>query len=206
MKSQIFSERLKKIFPSPPASMHATGGSVFTMAALSVAANRFLYGLLYPLIARYKETAPPEDVSVGVLSRFQSALGCRVYPSREDDFSARFSNGMKLCQGLRDCAGIGIVDVRACDRPVFNRFPLMCYDQDMRQRIQDALWRSGIESSRMYLRPLHHMFKLGYSPEAFPHAVMLAERLLTVPVHQRVTANDIDTMITCIRVVTRSTI
>lgn len=201
--AHIFSEALQKLFPECLPVQKSGFSAFLTLIALSLAANRLFYGLMHPLLSRFKETAPPSDIIVGALSGFQAALGTVVYRAGEHTFEDRLSNARTFIQGLSGCPGITVPYFRVQDRPALNRFPLLCENADMRFRIKEALWRAGIETSEMYMRPLHHMFRLGYPSEAFPHARALAERLLTLPVHPRVTKGDIDTMITAIKKIAR---
>lgn len=165
----------------------------------NIASNPYVYGAMYPLIARFKENAPPEDIDVGLLTNFQAALGLVLMKRREGLFARRRENGMKLINRLKDIKGVMVPVISPENSPVFNRLPIVFEDANMRTRSECLLWRRGIESSRMYLRPLHHMFDLGYGQSEFPHANYFAQRLLTLPVHQDVTDEHIDIMIGAIK-------
>jgi len=49
----------------------------------------------------------------------------------------------------------------------------------------------------MYLRPVHHLYDLGYDmqEELFPNALYIAERLLTLPSHPYLDDNSIKKII-----------
>ena len=81
----------------------------------------------------------------------------------------------------------------------FNRFPVVFKELNAREKVENALYERGIITSRMYLRPLHHIFDLGYAEHDFPNAVYLAERLLTLPSHPFVDERCLDTIIDVIR-------
>jgi dTDP-4-amino-4,6-dideoxygalactose transaminase len=55
----------------------------------------------------------------------------------------------------------------------------------------------------MYLRPLHHMFDLGYAKEDFPNACYVAQRLLALPVHPSVSREELLRAVDIIRGATR---
>ena len=167
--------------------------------AFSVAGNPLVYGLGFGLISRFKETAPPKDFSVKKMGPLQAALGLRLMERMESLFSLRHRNGTSLIGGLRGIDGIILPEIPDKTRYVFNRLPVIFKDAGRREAAERMLWENGIESSRMYLRPLHHMFDLGYDKKDFPKAVYCAERLLTLPTHPFVHDGDIDKMINAIK-------
>ncbi|RLI00750.1 transcriptional regulator, partial [Candidatus Bathyarchaeota archaeon] len=61
------------------------------------------------------------------------------------------------------------------------------------------LWKVGIETSSMYIKPLHHIFDLGYRKEEFPNACYFAQHLLTLPTHPIMTERQLDKIIEIIR-------
>ncbi|HPM42232.1 MAG TPA: DegT/DnrJ/EryC1/StrS family aminotransferase [Candidatus Omnitrophota bacterium] len=160
---------------------------VIKSLAFTFASNPRVYGMFYSVVSRFKETMPPEDVYVGTPSNFQTALGAILMNKEEGIFAKRRDNGMKLISALKDIKGILLPVISSGNSPVFNRMPVVFEDAGMLTRAERLLWAKGIESSRMYIRPLHHMFDLGYCGSDFPHANYFVQRLLTLPVHQAVT-------------------
>jgi len=144
-------------------------------------------------------TSPPHDIFVRALGNFQSALGLRGMLMAEQTFMQRHRNGMALMQRLSGIAGIRLPHIASNSFAVFNRFPVIVEDINRVAYVQNKLWQNGIESSRMYERPLHHMFELGYGRNDFPNARFLAQRLLTLPVHPGVTRRHIGIMIDALR-------
>jgi dTDP-4-amino-4,6-dideoxygalactose transaminase len=69
--------------------------------------------------------------------------------------------------------------------------------------IRASLLERGIDTARMYERPVHHIYDLGYrrSPDPFPVATSVAERLVVLPTHPLVTEADARTIIDTIRTV-----
>jgi dTDP-4-amino-4,6-dideoxygalactose transaminase len=163
--------------------------------AFSIAANPYVYGPGYSIISRFKEGSPPNDIRIRKMGSFHATLGYRLV-SRMDLFARkRYENGMYLLNGLRAVDGIALPKIPPGDRPAFNRIPIIFKDLLARERVEYMLVRSGIESSRMYLRALHHMFDLGYDTADFPNARYLAERLLTLPAYPRLKKRDLDRII-----------
>ena len=104
-----------------------------------------------------------------------------------------------VLEGLRNAPGIILPKISSLTKPVFNRLPLLFEDTNRLSSMQHKLWAQGIETSRMYLRPLHHVFKLGYAKNDFPNAVYVASHLLTLPIHPGLSYIDIQRMINIIR-------
>jgi dTDP-4-amino-4,6-dideoxygalactose transaminase len=73
----------------------------------------------------------------------------------------------------------------------YNQFPIILEDPRKVEIIQRELWKEGIETTRQYLKPLHHYFDLGYTEEAFPVAQKVAQGLFLFPTHYGVGKQDI---------------
>ncbi len=163
--------------------------------AFSASTNPYVYGPAYAVVSRFKESFPPDDIAPERMSNFQIALGGRLMWRLGRLTDKRYENGMYLLKGLAGLSGVIIPKIHDRDRPAFGRLPIIFKNTDKRALAEEMLSRSGIESSRMYLRPLHHMFDLGYNASDFPNAIYLAERLLTIPVYSKLKKRDLDLMI-----------
>ncbi|MCG2703541.1 MAG: DegT/DnrJ/EryC1/StrS family aminotransferase [Candidatus Omnitrophica bacterium] len=169
------------------------------MLAMSVVVNPRLYGAIYPMLCRFKEVSPPHDFSVKRYTDVQAQVALDLLRQADASAAKRVYNGMRLIAGLKDSDALIVPDIPAHTKPAFNRFPVVFKDADKRSRAEKALWRHGFETSRMYMRPLHMMFDLGYAKAGFPNAEYLAERLLTLPVHLLLTESDLKKIIDTIR-------
>lgn len=178
-------------------------GDALRSAACVAASDPRVYGALFPLAARFKETAPPDDISIGRMTNVQAALGLFLMRRKEELFRRRHENGAALIRGLQEVKGVFIPVTPPENRAVYNRLPVVFEDAAMRTEAERVLWRRGVETSRMYIRPLHHMFDLGYPESAFPHACYVAQRLLTLPTHPNMTNGHIDTIVGAVRDVLR---
>lgn len=167
--------------------------------AFSLAINPLIYGPFFSFVFHFKDTTPPRDFAVRKMSNFQAGLGLKIMEGAEVVFSKRCQNGLFLINALKDTKGIILPKIHDSAHFVFTRFPILFEDQGKRERIEKRLWRRGIESSRMYLRPLHLMFDLGYKKEDFPNANYFAERLVTLPVHPLVRKEDLERMVEAIK-------
>lgn len=171
----------------------------FRMLAIALATNRITYGLGYSIISRFKETMPPKDFTVGSLTDFQTALGIRLLKRIEALSVKRYNNGAYIIKSLKGLTSLMVPKLTDGTRPAFNRLPILFRDVDVLKRAEDALGKNGIETSRMYLQPLHHMFDLGYDRKLFPNANYLAGHLLALPVHPAVKKRELDRMIAIVK-------
>lgn len=74
---------------------------------------------------------------------------------------------------------------------MFLRLPVLAPDESMRDAWVAALQRDGVGAGKMYGRTLAERFpELGESPQAYPGALALARRLLTLPTHHYVADSD----------------
>jgi dTDP-4-amino-4,6-dideoxygalactose transaminase len=196
-------ETAKKIsFAIAKWSRPRRGASFKTWAksfGVALAFDPNMYGMVRGVASRFKENDVPGRVSTGKMGALRAALGERLWGRRELSFRVRHDNGEALRQGLSGADGLRLPSWGASSWPVFNRFPVLIDDPLRIERVEKALLNQGIETSRLYGRPLHHIFDLGYPKGAFGNAVYVAHHLLTLPVHARVTARDVDIMINVIK-------
>ena len=161
--------------------------------------RQLLYGLASRLAQRFRETVPPKDIPLETITDFEASLGAGLIERSGEFFSRRRANGMFLLEGLTNTPRIRLPRFSGQDRPAFNRLPVVFEDLGALAKVEKELWRQGIESSRMYRKPLHHMFDLGYDSKEFPEACFLAEHLLTLPVHPQCSRGQLERIITVIK-------
>ncbi len=196
----VFFKKLSRpAVPLPCPGLPQVAAGVLKMYALSLAMNPWLYGIFYSLISRFKDTAPPPDVRCMHYTAGQAGVAESLLRHITLWSNQRYANGMAIINGLRGMPELILPAIPADTQPAFNRLPLVFRDPDRRERVERNLRKAGIETSRMYEKPLHHMFDLGYARDNFPNAVYLAGHLLTLPVHPLLRSPEIDKMITVIR-------
>lgn len=164
-------------------------------AAFYAAARPFVYGAAYALISRFKESAPPLGVCPADMADLSVRLGERLLPRCGELWRARYERGNVLLKGLSGIHGLRLPQIPPGSRPAFNRFPVMFDDPVAAEAARRRLWRAGIESSRMYLEPLHRMFDPGAAADSFPNARRLAAGMLALPCHPGCSLADMETMV-----------
>lgn len=167
----------------------------FKTMAISLAVKPFVYGLCYGLISQFKENSPPGDILLGEFTNFQASLGISLLGAMEGLFKKRYLHGQMILQRLKDRPGIIVPQIPINSEPAFNRLPVVFEDIKRKEDVEEKLWHAGIETSRMYLKPLHYIFDLGYKSEDFPNAVYFARHLVTLPVHPSVEEKDLNRMV-----------
>jgi len=188
---QALEDKISKL-PSLAFSRRLALGIKFS--AMALAFRPYFYGLFHPLIAHFKDNAVERYFDEARYTFFQAGI-CRSLLKRSEVFLKRRSeNGFELMTSLEGIEGIVLPKISTRCRPIFNRMPVILKDRTLLETVACQLEKAGIETSRFYLKALHHIFDLGYEKEDFPNAVYLAERLLTLPVHPLVRQKDIEAM------------
>lgn len=149
--------------------------------AFCLSKNRFFYNLLLPLIEKMRDTKPPVCITEELLSSWQCLLGAgRIYRA-EDKMKKRFELAKKYLLLLKDVDGLELPEVK--NGSLVNRFPLLIKDKTRVEEIRLKLRKEGIESSRMYYKPVHLAYSLASRPGEFKNAEYAAKRLLVLPCH-----------------------
>ena len=149
-----------------PGALH-TASLAFKSLALALSFNPYFYGLLFPFISCFKDNRVALDFETRSFSLFQSGLGYSLLRKYQGLLKRRSENGTRLLSGLKDVEGIILPRISEKIYPVFNRLPIVFKDETKIKAVLRELDEAGIESSRLYLRPLHHIFDLGYKRKIF---------------------------------------
>lgn len=166
---------------------------------LSWIIHPIIYGSLYFIVERFKETTPPEAIDLKKYTGLQANLAMSLIKDIKVESKQRYENGMRLITALSSEKQLLFPQILENSKPAFNRLPIVFRDLRKRERVELQLKQAGIETSRMYLKPLHHMFDLNYQWGNFPNSVYLAGHLLTIPCHPLLKQSDIDKIIKIIK-------
>ena len=109
----------------------------------------------------------------------------------------RGKNGARLIDALESFDSLMTPQIIDGAEPVFNHLPVVFKNRESIEPIRVALWRKGIDTARMYERPIHRIYDLGYDGEQdpFPNATYVAERLVTLPTHPYLKDRDLENII-----------
>lgn len=169
-------------------------GYLIKLIVVSQIVKPWIYGPFHPLVEPFKSRDIHYTFDTHAYTGLQAGVGLELLESLEGFSRTRYENGMTLAKGLEGIPGITIPKIRDGIWPAFNQFPLVIEDATKIAPLISSLWNNGIETTRLYLKPMHRIFDLGYpeGPDPFPVASWLAEGLLLIPTHPYMTKRDIE--------------
>ncbi len=169
------------------------------VVAISHLINPSVYAILEPFLRPFKSRSLHHSFECFSQTRFQEKLGTLLLHRIDGIIRQRVENGDLLYKGLREVDGILFHNNREEVKIAYNQFPIVFQDPAKVETIQRKLWKAGIETTRQYLKPLHHHFDLGYKEREFPIAQKVSQGLLLFPTHYGVGRKDIERGIDIIR-------
>jgi dTDP-4-amino-4,6-dideoxygalactose transaminase len=172
-----------------------------TLALMTGAVRPEIYGPLYRLIAPFKSTSLHDHFEPTGGSPLIARLGMGQLSSLEEQVAARRRNGDALYRELSGLDGVSLPRIPDTARPSYNHLPIVVDEPGVLSKIQRTLFERGVDTARMYLKPIHRIYDLGYplAPDPFPAASRIAEGLMVLPTHPGVREGDVETMIQTIR-------
>jgi len=172
-----------------------------TLALMAGAVRPEIYGPLYRLIAPFKSTSLHDHFEPTGGSPLIARLGMEQLSSLEEQVMARRRNGDALYRELSGLEGVTLPRIPDTALPSYNHLPIVVDEPGMLARIQRALFERGVDTARMYLKPIHRIYDLGYplDTDPFPSASRIAEGLMVLPTHPGVREKDVEIMIQTIQ-------
>jgi len=196
-------ERIRAVVRTlPPRSLAYRIAVPAVLAAFSLAMRPWFYGAFYPFIARFKSTEVHEKFYPTVYNGFMAAVGNALLPHLDRWNERRIENGRFISHALEGDDGLTIPGAIEGAEPVYNHVPVVFRDIGRLEKTQKMLFERGIDTGRMYERPIHHIYdRLGYErePDPFPEAAYIAPRILTLPTHPYLTRKSVETMVEVVR-------
>jgi len=121
------------------------------------------------------------------ISNFQAALDLRIFPKKfERHMKIREKNAKILEEELDNINGITLIEkIPGTTKVHYIRYPILI-DKKKRDQVITELRKQGIEASPMYV--VHGM---RVDPNKFPGAAKVADEILTLPCHPKVTEEDL---------------
>ena len=127
------------------------------------------------------------------LSSAQAATGSALLPRLDKINNRRRETALRLAAAVEKSSAVQVLTVEAEAEPIYLRLPLLAESEQVRERLFNLMWASGIGAGRMYEKTLPEIFDRG-SQARYPGAEAFARRLLTLPTHYHVSENDIQIM------------
>ncbi len=172
------------------------------LAAFSLSMRPWFYGTFYPIVARFKSTTLHESFHPSQFTRYGAAVSKDLLRSLDKWVAERRTVGLAVLDGLAGDDGLILPRIIEGASPSFNHVPIVFREEERLHEAQRILWDHGIDTARMYERPVHHIYReLGYrlDPEPFPGAAFVAPRLITLPSHPYIGPGDVKIMIDAVR-------
>lgn len=175
------------------------------LAAFTLAMRPGIYGALYPLISRFKSTRVHDEFHPCRYTDFQAAVALPQIPRLDMILAARIELGRFMYEALKDYDWLILPRIVPRSMPIYNHLPVVFKDKHRLKRAEELLWKAGIDTARMYKRPIHRIYDLAYpeKPDPFPAATFIAKRLLTLPSHPYMSRFDAERIIEVFRRIAR---
>lgn len=122
-----------------------------------------------------------------------------------DEFTkARQRNARLLNEGLKDIKGLVTPSVKSGRSHVYHQYTIRLTPEFplSREAFMEQLKERGVGSGVYYPQPLHyipHIAAYGFNKGDFPNAELAAQQVISLPVHPRVSEQDIKTIVNAIR-------
>ena len=130
------------------------------------------------------------------LDSLQAVVGNRLIDEVHPITDARIANAKRLDEGLADLGEYVVIPPRSPDvKQVFHTYVIQASDRDS---LNSYLMEQGIDAKVHYPIPLHLQPAagyLGYKPGDFPVCEEHCKTILSLPVHQHLTSEQINYMI-----------
>lgn len=142
--------------------------------------------------------APYEYADLGYnyrMSDLHGAIAVEQLKKVEEFTKKRQENARKLNDALAGVAGIKIPTISENRSHVYHQYTILLDKDIQRDQFIASLRDKGVGAGIYYPKPLHtypHIAKLGYKVGDFPVAENLAARVVSLPVHPKVTDEDIE--------------
>ncbi|MDN2566084.1 DegT/DnrJ/EryC1/StrS aminotransferase family protein [Aquibium sp. A9E412] len=182
-------------YPAKPLGCYGDGGAMMTDDA-------DLAEVLRSIAFHGKGNGQYDNVRVGLNSRLdtlQAAILIEKLAILPDEMERREAVARRYIAGLGDVARVPRVP--AGSRSAWAQFAIECEDRD---RLRAGLAEAGIPSVVYYEKPLHLQRAYAHCPRA-PHGLPVSEglsaRILCLPMHPYLAADDQDRIIEAVRAV-----
>lgn len=134
------------------------------------------------------------------MTDMQAAIGVEQLKKLSDWTETRRKNAKLLTESLKDVKGIIIPYEVEGNKHVYHQYTIKITDECKltREKIMDKLKENGIGFGIFYPKPLHlhpNFEKLGYKEGDFPISEKIAKQILSLPVHAKVSNDDIEKII-----------
>ena len=136
------------------------------------------------------------------MSDLHGAIAVEQLKKVEEFTKKRQENARKLNDALAGVAGIKTPTISDNRNHVYHQYTILLNKGMQRDQFIASLRDKGVGAGIYYPKPLHiypHIAKLGYKIGDFPVAEDLAARVVSLPVHPKVTDEDIEVIAAAVK-------
>jgi len=171
------------------------------LIALSIAVRPFFYTIFYDLISKLKYTTLHTDFDSFAYTKFQAGVGCALFEQASKILNRRYDHGMFLFDMLSQTKGIRLPELIPHTVPVFNQFPVLFDNENVKELCFEKINNTGIESTKLYPDPIHRVYDMGYNldKDPFPNATYFSRRLLLIPTHSMMNIEKLSLIVNIIK-------
>ncbi|NUN24658.1 MAG: DegT/DnrJ/EryC1/StrS family aminotransferase [Candidatus Jettenia caeni] len=169
--------------------------------ALAFAAYPVFYTVFYNLTPKLKNTTLHADFHSFAYTKFQAGIGYTLFKHAFELFNKRFDHGIFLFDMLNGIKGIKIPELHPYAVPVFNQFPILFDNKNIKETFLKRINDTGIKIVLPYHNPIHRMYDLGYDlyEDPFPNATYFSRRLLLIPTHPMMNIEKLSKIVSIIK-------
>jgi len=178
-------------FPAKPLGCYGDGGAVFTD-------DDDLAEKLRSVRVHGKGNDKYENVRIGLNARMDTLQAAIMLPKANAlpaEIEARQEVAARYAQGLAALPGVTPPSVAPHVRSAWAQYTLLFADNALRDAVAARLKEGGVPTAIYYPRPLHTQAafrKLDYKAEDLPVTADLCQRVLSLPFHPYLEAQDQD--------------
>ena len=171
------------------------------LIALALAVRPFFYTIFNDLISKLKYTTLHTDFDSFVYTKFQAGVGSALFEQASKILNKRYDHGVFLLDMLAQTKGIRLPVLLPQTVPVFNQFPVLFDDENVKENCFEKINGNGIESTKLYPDPIHRVYNLGYDldEDPFPNATYFSKRLLLIPTHPMMNVEKLSLIVNIIK-------
>ena len=171
------------------------------LIALALAVRPFFYTIFNDLISKLKYTTLHTDFESFIYTKFQAGVGCALFEQASKILNKRYDHGVFLLDMLAKTKGIRLPVLLPQTVPIFNQFPVLFDDENAKENCFEKINGNGIESTKLYLDPIHRVYDLGYDlgKDPFPNATYFSRHLLLIPTHPMMNVEKLSLIVNIIK-------
>ena len=171
------------------------------LIALALAVRPFFYTIFNDLISKLKYTTLHTDFESFIYTKFQAGVGCALFEQASKILNKRYDHGVFLLDMLAKTKGIRLPVLLPQTVPIFNQFPVLFDDENVKENCFEKINGNGIESTKLYPDPIHRVYDLGYDlgKDPFPNATYFSRHLLLIPTHPMMNVEKLSLIVNIIK-------